>query len=279
MITLTDAQLRDIADQLDFGLKCYVHITTYEVAYFPDPLKHNSFDEEFWEDDIQKVNDNPKDYQEIEGMTSHDSFQVMERFADRVSTKDLKDRLHKALSRPKPFRHFNDVINDEDEHRQEWFAFKNEQILDWVKERLAWINERLQEETEEEQDEDEVTFLPNSMTKQAFALEWIAAWNSHDIDRIMSHYSNDIDFCSPIIVRLLNQPDGTITDKDELKHYFLKGLAAYPDLHFELHHILEGLNSLVLIYQSVNNTLSAEFMELDNEMKISCVRAHYKSLD
>jgi ketosteroid isomerase-like protein len=32
----------------------------------------------------------------------------------------------------------------------------------------------------------------------AFAEDWIAAWNAHDLDRVLSHYADDIVFLSPI---------------------------------------------------------------------------------
>jgi ketosteroid isomerase-like protein len=31
---------------------------------------------------------------------------------------------------------------------------------------------------------------------QAFADEWIAAWNSHDLDRVLSHYAPEVVFLS-----------------------------------------------------------------------------------
>ncbi len=31
----------------------------------------------------------------------------------------------------------------------------------------------------------------------AFAREWLAAWNSHDLERILSHYATGIVFLSP----------------------------------------------------------------------------------
>jgi ketosteroid isomerase-like protein len=30
-------------------------------------------------------------------------------------------------------------------------------------------------------------------TAEAFASEWIEAWNSHDLDRILAHYSDDFE--------------------------------------------------------------------------------------
>ena len=38
-----------------------------------------------------------------------------------------------------------------------------------------------------------------SVDLHAFAEEWITAWNTHDLDRILSHYAEDIVFRSPVI--------------------------------------------------------------------------------
>ena len=37
---------------------------------------------------------------------------------------------------------------------------------------------------------------------ESFAAEWIEAWNSHDLDRILSHYTDDFVMSSPRIVVL-----------------------------------------------------------------------------
>jgi len=106
--------------------------------------------------------------------------------------------------------------------------------------------------------------------------EWIQAWNSHDIDAIMSHYSDEIHFTSPLIVTIAQKPDGVIIGKQELKAYFQKGLAAYPDLTFELYHVLTGVSSMVVYYKSVKNMLAAELMILDSDGKVKQCIAHYK---
>jgi len=33
---------------------------------------------------------------------------------------------------------------------------------------------------------------------QEFAREWIEAWNSHNIDRILDHYSEDFEMTTPM---------------------------------------------------------------------------------
>ncbi|MCL6218959.1 nuclear transport factor 2 family protein [Zunongwangia pacifica] len=109
-----------------------------------------------------------------------------------------------------------------------------------------------------------------------FAQEWLMAWNSHDLNKIMEHYSEKIDFVSPIIQQMGINAEGKISNKSDLKDYFSKALQKYPDLHFELYHELKGSHSIVLFYRSVNNSFSAEYMELNNEGKVSKVRVHYK---
>ncbi|OJV14475.1 MAG: DUF4440 domain-containing protein [Dyadobacter sp. 50-39] len=112
---------------------------------------------------------------------------------------------------------------------------------------------------------------------QSFARQWIDAWNSHDLATIMDMYSDEIRFCSPYIIKLGMNAEGLITDKLELEKYFGKALGIYVDLHFELHEVLVGANSLILYYQSVNNRMAAELMELDDSGKIILVKAHYNS--
>ncbi|ASZ09854.1 nuclear transport factor 2 family protein [Chitinophaga pendula] len=111
-----------------------------------------------------------------------------------------------------------------------------------------------------------------------FAQDWVAAWNNHDLEAIMAHYDEAVVFYSPFIRKLNNEPSGAIRGKEELRKYFSKALEVYPDLHFELYHILEGIDGIVLYYKSVGNRLSAEMMVLNTAGKVIEVRAHYKQL-
>jgi predicted SnoaL-like aldol condensation-catalyzing enzyme len=112
---------------------------------------------------------------------------------------------------------------------------------------------------------------------EAFAKQWVEDWNSHRLDAILSHYADKVQFTSPFIVRLMNEPSGIISGKDKLRPYFEKGLQAYPDLHFELIEVLEGVDSVTLYYHSVKNLMAAEVMLFDEKGKISRVIAHYSA--
>jgi predicted ester cyclase len=118
------------------------------------------------------------------------------------------------------------------------------------------------------------------MTKdQAWDLanHWIAAWNAHDLDAIMTHYQDAIELTSPAAAQLLKNPEGKVVGNTNLRAYFQRGLDAYPELHFQLEDVLWGLNSVVLYYTNQKGTRTAEFMELSANGKVARVVANYNS--
>jgi predicted ester cyclase len=112
---------------------------------------------------------------------------------------------------------------------------------------------------------------------ETLAQHWIAAWNAHDLDLIMSHYEDAIELTSPVAAKLLAEPEGKVVGKDNLRAYFQRGLEAYPDLHFELEDVLCGIHSVVLYYKNQKGTRTAEFMELSATGKVARVVANYGS--
>jgi ketosteroid isomerase-like protein len=119
------------------------------------------------------------------------------------------------------------------------------------------------------------SFNLTSERARQFANEWIESWNSHDLERIMSHYSDDVVLASPIAAKLLNVTDGTVRGKQALKAYFQQGLEAFPHLRFELIEVMWGLASVVLYYRNQKSTKSGEFMEFDSDGKVTRVVANY----
>ena len=111
----------------------------------------------------------------------------------------------------------------------------------------------------------------------SLANHWVAAWNAHDLDLIMTHYEDAIELISPVAARLLGTPDGRVAGKANLRAYFQRGLEAYPELHFHLEDVLWGMNSIVLYYKNQKGTRTAEFMELSGSGKVVRVVANYSA--
>jgi hypothetical protein len=102
---------------------------------------------------------------------------------------------------------------------------------------------------------------------QAFAGEWIAASNRHDLDRILSHYASDIVFFSPIAQR--HTGNGRVSGACALRSYWEKGLAAYPGLKFELLNVLTGHECLTILYCNNRGQQVAETFEFGAGGKVA----------
>ncbi len=75
------------------------------------------------------------------------------------------------------------------------------------------------------------------------AEHWVAAWNAHDLEAIMTHYDDAVELTSPVAAQLLGTSGGKVVGKASLRAYFQRGLEAYPNLHFQLADVLCGVNS------------------------------------
>jgi ketosteroid isomerase-like protein len=110
---------------------------------------------------------------------------------------------------------------------------------------------------------------------QHFAAEWIDAWNSHDLDRILSHYTDDFEMSSPLIVQIMGEPTGTLKGKAAIREYWAKALARIPDLRFEVEDVLAGASSVVIRYRGHRGS-AAEVFWFDGDGKVFRAAAHYE---
>jgi hypothetical protein len=118
------------------------------------------------------------------------------------------------------------------------------------------------------------------MTKEEawrWAEDWVAAWNAHDLELILTHYEDGVELTSPVAGRLLETADGRVMGKANLRAYFQKGLAAYPELQFRLEDVFWGVRSMVLVYKNQRGTRTAEFMEQSAAGKVARVVANYNA--
>ena len=107
-----------------------------------------------------------------------------------------------------------------------------------------------------------------------FADAWIAAWNSHDLERILEHYEDDFEMSSPVIARLAGAPSGRLRGKAAVGAYWARALKAAPDLRFELLTALAGVDSVTVYYRG-HRGLSAEVFLFGASGKVRAAYAHY----
>ena len=110
---------------------------------------------------------------------------------------------------------------------------------------------------------------------KAFAEEWVAAWNAHDLERILSHYRDDVEIITPMIKMSLGVDTGSLVGKAAIANYWRAALEKMPDLHFELLDVCTGVNSIAVYYKSVMDKLAIEVMEFDDTGRVERVVVHY----
>ncbi|WP_422858686.1 nuclear transport factor 2 family protein [Flagellimonas sp. S174] len=111
--------------------------------------------------------------------------------------------------------------------------------------------------------------------KDQFAVEWVEAWNSHDLDRILSHYSDDIEITTPMIRLAGGGKSDSLKGKEVVRAYWAKALEKIPDLKFELIDSTLGVDSIGLYYHSVMNKRAIEVMSINEEGLIEKMSALY----
>lgn len=110
---------------------------------------------------------------------------------------------------------------------------------------------------------------------ERFAHEWVEAWNSHDLDAILSHYSDDFEMSSPFIIAFSPESGGTLRSKEAVSQYWAAALEKFSDLHFVLDSVFVGADSIALTYTSVLDKKAVEIFFFDESDKVVKAAAHY----
>jgi hypothetical protein len=108
-----------------------------------------------------------------------------------------------------------------------------------------------------------------------FASEWIAAWNSRNLDRVLAHYAENFEFSSPFIVRVVGEPSCILRGKEAVGAYWARALAGLPNLVLTLDAVHLGVNSLVLQYHRNDGRVASEVFEFGSDGKVVRSSAHY----
>jgi ketosteroid isomerase-like protein len=85
---------------------------------------------------------------------------------------------------------------------------------------------------------------------QAYAADWIDAWNAHDLDRVLIHYADDVVFHSPVAARVRPDIGGVVRGKALLADYWGTALPLVPDLHFTLEETFASVDALTILYRN-----------------------------
>ena len=101
-----------------------------------------------------------------------------------------------------------------------------------------------------------------------FAQQWVLDWNSHDLEKILSHYSNDFIIESPLAEKRIPASKGKIVGKENVREYWKMGLAANTNLEFEIIETFCGVGYITIYYTNKSTNKRVIEMLHFNEHKL-----------
>ena len=99
-----------------------------------------------------------------------------------------------------------------------------------------------------------------------FAQRWAAAWNAHDLDAVLGHFTEDVVFSSPVAALLVPGSGGVLRGKEALRAYWQVGLERIPDLRLEVVAVYAGVGTVVINYRNHAGNLVCEVLTFDGDL-------------
>ncbi|HEV2330393.1 MAG TPA: nuclear transport factor 2 family protein [Verrucomicrobiae bacterium] len=107
-----------------------------------------------------------------------------------------------------------------------------------------------------------------------FSRDWIDAWNEGDLDRVLSHYSDDFQMSSPFICSVLGEPSGKLTGKRKIRAYWQMMLSRFGTPQMEFLDFFAGPDSLAIHYRN-RNRRCVEVFFFDELGLVTIAAAHH----
>ena len=113
---------------------------------------------------------------------------------------------------------------------------------------------------------------------RARGAEWARAWNARDIEAVLSHFTDDVTFLSPVAADVVGTPE--LRGKPALRAYWQQALARIARLHVTVERVLWDTEAqeLVVLYNAElddRRMRACERMKLDAEGRVIFAEALY----
>ncbi len=138
------ALVKEVAESIDAGFVCYINKQTREIYTLPKNLNDELFEEDEEFEELMGTVNSWESVEVVEPLPSHESFEIMDAFAEYVPDTNFSIQLKDVLRRKKPFRGFKDMVDDSP-MRDTWFHFKEKYLEKYVYE-LLLVSELIHDE-------------------------------------------------------------------------------------------------------------------------------------
>jgi ketosteroid isomerase-like protein len=103
---------------------------------------------------------------------------------------------------------------------------------------------------------------PSSLA--ALGRTWVEAWNTRDLERVLTLYDETAVMTSDRIPALGFDASGTVRGKDALRAYWGKALGFVPELHFTLIDVFVSPDSMVVFYANERGKKICEYLRVND---------------
>jgi ketosteroid isomerase-like protein len=103
---------------------------------------------------------------------------------------------------------------------------------------------------------------------QEFANDWLAAWNSKDLNKIIEFYADEVTMISPTVTELTGYQEGITVQKSDIKELYSKLFVQIPELHYSLVAVAVGIDTLTIHYTSCQCDMVADVLKFDGGWKV-----------
>ncbi|HEX3624105.1 MAG TPA: nuclear transport factor 2 family protein [Verrucomicrobiae bacterium] len=111
-----------------------------------------------------------------------------------------------------------------------------------------------------------------------FTREWIDAWNKGDLDRVLSHYTDDSQMNSPFIRMVYGEPSGKLAGKKKIRAYWQTMLAKFGPPQLEFLDLFASPNSIAIHYRN-RNRRCVEVLFFNDEGLVTIAASHHVDED
>jgi uncharacterized protein (TIGR02246 family) len=101
-------------------------------------------------------------------------------------------------------------------------------------------------------------------TLAALGHTWVEAWNTRDLERVLTLYAEDVVMTSDRIPAMGFDASGTVRGKDALRAYWSKALGLIPNLHFTAINVFVSPDSVVVFYENERGKKICEYLRVND---------------
>ncbi|GEM_PF-6691365 len=136
----TDEQIEEIAEEMIMGQKCYWNKKSSEPLFLLSDDEDIDFDRTVWDENLAEFNKNFSDYVEIEMLSDAEFQAIMSDFAESLTdSNELKSKLLADRNSDKPFKTFEEILEDYEDEVELWFEFQYKKVQEIVIRRMEQL--------------------------------------------------------------------------------------------------------------------------------------------